>query len=173
MSSHNHTYDYIEDESLMALTNEDRHWLEKTIKDETEPLAEQIQNLWKTLKGGNGDGVVTELRLVQHALKGLEISVRSLVDRTDVNRNSLQTCQMTNIPKVQQAMEATVRLEKKVIDFINQMASQRKEDRDMLKEEAKAYGGWIWFRDKRIEPLWVAIVIYLGTELFKYVFLGP
>jgi hypothetical protein len=157
----------------MAFTDADRLFIEETIRDETEPLRKQMDTFWKTIKGGNGDGLLTEFRLAQQSLKALEISVRSLVERTDVNKNRLQSCQLENIPKVNHAIDVSERIEKLVGAFIDESKAQRKEDKELAKEREQSYGSWAWFRDKRVEPMWIAVAIYLGVEAVKYFFIIP
>ena len=163
----------------MALTKEDRDYIIQIFRDETQAIKDdlktetstigtQVNNLWAALRGNNGDGIVTTIRLVQQSLKSLEISVRSLIDQTDTNKASLQRCQLDNIPKIQQALEASSRIEKTVSDFVETVEQKRKDGKADAKQRASEYGSWAWFRDKRIDPVVLAIVCYITVELVKY-----
>jgi uncharacterized protein YukE len=151
----------------MALTKMDKDYITQTIKTEIDPIDSKIQQLWRVIKGDNGEGVQTELKLLQKSVTDLTQSLENFITQTNKHRDSLQFCQLDNIPKVQQALETSSRIDKRVSEFIQDMKEQRRLDKEEQKEREKDFGSWVWFRDKRIEPLWVAISLYIVVELVK------
>lgn len=163
----------------MALTLDDKKYITDLVKEEvgsvrdelkedTQQMNSRVEALWGLMRGDNGDGIITQFRLVQQTLKALECSVKSLVDRTDITKTNLQQCQLSNLPRIQQSIDGNTRIEKRLEEIVVNLDKQRQEDKQDYEKKTKEYGSWAWFKEKRFDPILMAALCYIVVEVIKY-----